>query len=516
MTARNDALVTGELILDYPPKPDGSPPGPNPAQARAHRFEVGELLYGGAAGGGKTDWLIAEALAVLLEFPGAAAALFRRTMPQLDELGGITYRLLDRLPQPQVASYNAVKHVWQFRNGSRLRLAACARDADVTKYQGAEWALVGFDQLEQFTEFQYTYLLHRLRQSGAVAAAMAAAGYTPKAIGSANPGGVGHGWVKRRWIDPFPTGGQPFRPAPTAEVPQPLTRAFIPAKLADNEANVDPGYRRQLEALTGDTRKAMLDGDWNVYAGQRFREFRTGVHVIDPERLPLPIGRGIPRAIGIDYGLDAPFCALWGAKLADDLVVVYRELYRAELTPEAQARLILDSEARGERGPSRPVPAALDPACWARNPDDLRPAPKVDAGKAGTPAPPGSIAGKYQAAGLPVRRAHNDRLAGVADVADRLRVRPDGFPRLLIYSTCTNLIRTLPELPRSQKRPEDVDTNAEDHAYDALRYLLAQLGRQAAGTATRRGAIEVEHPRAAGAGKAARLGPGVAGPPVNL
>lgn len=472
-----------EVVLDYPePATADRARGPNPAQARAHGFEVDELLYGGAAGGGKTDYLIAEVLAVLLEFPGTNAAIFRRTVPQLLELGGIAYRLLDRIPQPAVASYNANQHVWTFRNGSKLKLAHCQRDADVTKYQGAEWGIVAFDQLEQFTEFQYTYLLHRLRQSGEVARAMTAAGYRPKAISSANPGGVGHGWVKRRFIDPVPTGGRPFRPAPTDNEPTPGVRVFIPATLDDNEHNVDPGYRRQLEALPEDARRAMLLGDWNVYAGQRFREFSTAIHVIDPEQLPIPIGRGIPRALGIDYGLDAPFAALWGAKLADDLIVIYRELYSAGLTPTEQAKAILAAEAPGERRAGRPIPAALDPACWTRSPDDAAPPPKAQAGKIAAPPPRSSIAGKYVAAGVPVTKANNDRLAGVADVAARLKVRADGFPRILIYSTCTNLIRTLPELPRSTKRPEDVDTTAEDHAYDALRYLLAKLGRRGGGT----------------------------------
>lgn len=457
-------------VLDYPPVA-GRPAGPNPAQARAHATEVDELLYGGAAGGGKTDYLIAEALAVCLEFPGAQVALFRRTYPQLAELGGIQYRLLDRLPQPQVGRYNGQERVWHLRNGSRIRLAYVARDADVTKFQGAEFAMIGVDQVEQFTEFQYLYLLHRLRVSGDLAAKMDAAGYRPKAIASANPGGVGHGWVKRRWIDPFPAGGVVFRPSPTIEEPNPGTRVFIPARLEDNEHNVDATYRRRLEALPEDERRAMLLGDWNVYKGQRFTGFRTGVHVVDPEDLPLKHARGVPRAIGIDYGLDAPFCALWGAKLADDLVVIYRELYRAELTPAEQAALILAHENPGERTRGRPIPAALDPSCWARNPNH-KPTKLEQA--AGGP-PPGSIAATYLEAGVPVERARNDRLAGVAEVADRLRIRRDGWPRLIIYSTCTNLIRTLPELPRDPRRPEDVDTRAEDHAYDALRYLLGAL-----------------------------------------
>jgi hypothetical protein len=323
------------VIIDYPaPRDPNRPTGPNARQAIAHSIEVDELLYGGAAGGGKTDYLIAEVLAVLMEFPGANGALFRRTHPQLSELGGIEQRLLDRLPRA-IGSYNASKYVWTFRNGSRLRLAHCNTDKDVTKYQGAEWAIVGFDQLEQFTEFQYRYLLHRLRVSGDLAARMEAAGYVPKAISSANPGGVGHGWVKRRFIDPFPAGdGTAFRPAPDpVDDPNPGTRSFVMATVDDNP-DVDPTYAARLDRLPEDDRRAMRFGDWNVYAGQRFKDFRTGTHVIAPELITIPIGSGITRAVGVDYGLDAPFAALWGAKLADGLVVVYRELYKAGLTPE--------------------------------------------------------------------------------------------------------------------------------------------------------------------------------------
>lgn len=469
-------------IIDYPPPRTDRPAGPNTRQTVAHSIEVDELLYGGAAGGGKTDWLIAEVLAVLMEFPGSNGVIFRRTYPQLSELGGIEQRLLDRLPR-SIGTYNATDHVWHFRNGSKLRLAHCQTDRDVTKYQGAEWAVVGFDQVEQFTEFQYRYLLHRLRVSGELAKTMEAAGYVPKAIATANPGGVGHGWVKRRWIDAFPAGGVPFRPAPDpVDDPNPGTRCYVPATVDDNP-DVDPTYAARLDRLPEDDRRAMRYGDWNVYAGQRFRDFRTATHVIEPEQLPIPVGAGITRGIGVDYGLDAPFCALWGAKLADNLVVVYRELYKAGLTPAEQARRILDAEAPGERRPGRPSPVALDPSTWARNPNMPKVPPRTFGNIADRP-PPGSIAATYLDTGVPVTKARNDRLAGVAVVADKLRVRPDGFPRLLIYSNCRNLIRTLPELVRDEKRPEDVDTHGEDHAYDALRYLILLLeGMPVAGAA---------------------------------
>jgi hypothetical protein len=482
LTSMLGALVHAEtappnaVVIDYPPPRTKRPPGPNPRQALAHSIECDELLYGGAAGGGKTDWLIAEVIAVLMEFPGSNGAIFRRTFPQLSELGGIEQRLLNLIPR-WAGVYNASDHIWTFANGSKLRLCFCDTDKDVTKYQGAEWAILAFDQVEQFTEFQYRYLQHRLRVSGVSANLMEAAGYRPKVICTANPGGVGHGWVKRRWVDPFPTGFTVFRPAPSIDDEDPGTKCYVPATVDDNpEVNED--YVRQLDRLPPAERQAMRHGDWNVHSGQRFPHFRTATHVIEPEDLPIPVGAGITRGVGVDYGLDAPFCALWGALLPDNLVVVYRELYTPGLVAWQQAQAMLGAEARGERRAGRPSPVALDPACWARNPTIEVPK-DYDAANRG-PAdeglpPPGSIAAEYLAQGVPVQKANNDRLAGVAIVSDRLIVRPDGLPRLLIYSTCPNLIRTLPELIRDPKRPEDIDTNGEDHGYDALRYLLFLL-----------------------------------------
>lgn len=184
------------------------------------------------------------------------------------------------------------------------------------------------------------------------------------------------------------------------------------------------------------------------------------------------------RAVGVDYGLDAPFAALWGAKLSDGLVVVYRELYKPGLTPAEQAALIRASEAPGERTLGRRVPVHLDPSTWARSPHhvDRSPGSQTATNRDPNRPPEGSIASAYRdELGTAVVPAKNDRMASVALVADKLRVRRDGLPRLLIYSTCTDLIRTLPALPRDPKHPEDVDTKAEDHAYDALRYLLMAL-----------------------------------------
>ena len=435
---------------------------PTAVQTKAHELaDIDELLYGGAAGGGKTDFALAEAVRVALSAPAVAVLILRRTFPDLYRPNGIVFRLRNRLPT-RLARWNGETHTFTFPNGSVIELGHLARDADVLKYQGAEYVLIIFDELTQFSVYQYLYMRSRLRVAGALVGKVKA-----RSIGTTNPGGPGHGWVRQRWIDPAPP-MRVWRPPASEDEPRPGSRVFVPAKLADNP-HVDPSYEDTLRGL-GDPAlvRALLTGDWDVFAGQRFSAFRRNVHVVDPEALPIPPGMG--RAIGVDYGFDAPFVALWGARLADDLIVIYREVHAVGLTPTEQAERIIAAEGVGERNTYR-APVHIDPSTYARNPSQPR-------AQARTPhlPPPGSIAAGYAKAGLPVRRANNDRLLGVAAVADRLRVRGDGRPRLLIYSTCTYLIATLPALPRDEKNPEDVDTKADDHGYDALRYLLLGMG----------------------------------------
>lgn len=438
---------------------------PTERQAEALTVYADETLFGGAAGPGKSEWLLLEHVLLALQVPGSASALFRRTFADLSRPGGLILRLLERLPA-DVATYHRGEHRWTFRNGSIIELAHLERDADVQKYQGAEYQLIGFDELTQFTLWQYRYLLSRLRASGEVRSRLAELGLRPRAIAATNPGGPGHGWVRERFIDPAPP-GIVWAPAPTDDEPTPGTRVFVPGLLEDNP-HLDASYRRRLESLPEDERRALLLGDWDVFAGQRFREWDRSIHVVDPEDVELSWG-GTVRAVGVDYGLDAPYAALWGAKLADGLIYVYREDAGPGFTPREQARRILELEQPGERTPQRPVPVFVDPSTWARQPGQ----PNAKATK-GRP-PSGSIASDYALEGLPVHRANNDRLRGAAMIADKLRVRADGRPRLYVSSSCRYLIRSLPALVRDPKRPEDVDTRGDDHAYDALRYLILGL-----------------------------------------
>ena len=435
-------------------------------QTIAHHTFVDELLYGGAAGGGKSRFARAAAVLDCLTFPGMRAIIFRRTFPDLER--SVIEELKKEIPV-EIARYNAREHAFRFTNGSVLEMGHLQRKDDLYKYQGAEYQLVIFEEATLFLETMFDYMRSRVRAGGKVAELLKAAGRRPRMILTANPGGVGHHWVKKTFIDPAPP-YKIWRDKPTKIEPNPPTRCFIPAKASDNPS-LDDGYVNKLNAMSENLRRAYRDGDWNVLDGVRFPDFSRSIHVIKPEELPVS-HVGWPRSIGIDYGSSAPFAALWGAKLSDDLIVVYRELYKAGLTPKQQAKLIQDSEDIDERRPERPISLALDPSMWARSVQQ----PGVPKSKDPSIPPPGSIAAAYREVfGSSVKKANNDRIGGWALIDEQIRLREDGFPRLLIYNTCTELIRTLEALPRDDKNPEDVNTHAEDHLPDALRYLVQEL-----------------------------------------
>lgn len=446
---------------------------PEPRQWLAHQVVADEILYGGAAGGGKTEWLIAEALRVTLRY-GFPSLILRRTLKELKQPTGIISRMLLRIPR-SVGRYNATEHTWYFRNGGTIQLGFLANDADLQQYMGAEYAFIGWDQVEHFTEYQFDRMHHPLRvaETHPGYRNAKAEGFSPFMAASANPGGIGHVWVKGRFIDPAvpeTVFDDPYwEPNPEDPRDRPSTRVFIPAKVTDNRYLKGTPYLRTLNSLPEAERRALRDGDWDVFVGQMFK-FRRDTHVIEPEDLPIPMG-GVKKVMGVDYGMSNPFAALWVAIFPDDLFVVYRELYKTDLTAKEQAQAIKDAERFGERREGRPIPVYLDPSCWARGKDSPAPLAK------GAP-PKDSIAWDYAQAGLPIKRANNERIIGVKTLRDALQVRKDGRPRLLVYSTCVNLIRTFPALIRDTSNPEDVNTDGEDHAYDALRYAVLGARRQ--------------------------------------
>lgn len=411
-----------------------------------------------------TDGMLAELLSVVLQY-GVPGLILRRTTTAMT---AIRERLLERIP-PEVGKFSDQKGIWRFRNGGTLTLAYLENNAHIDRYVGNEFFLIAWDELTQFTEYQYKRMFHPLRISKKHPSyeLLKKAGLSPYYISGTNPGGIGHGWVKARFIDPAP----PYtlwQPRSTPEEPKPGTRIFVPSLLSDNPY-LDDEYLANLQAMDEEERRMLITGDWDVYKGQYFSEFRRNIHVVKPEDYPLTLG-GTRRLMGIDFGVSNPFAALWGALLADNQLLIYRELYQADLTASEQAKLILASEMPGERLSSRPIPTYLDPACWQREANSPAPSrPGV--------APRESAAWHYQQAGLPVRKADNRRKEGWQELKRRLRINPKtSKPGILIYDTCVNLIRTLPDLPRDKNDPEDVDTHAEDHCFIAGTLIATENG----------------------------------------
>lgn len=410
---------------------------PTPKQARFHDSIATQRLYGGAAGGGKSRALRMEAVRQCESAPGVTGLLMRRTYPELWK--SVISKLLEELPY---GSYRYVKQdrCMYFPNGSRVEFGYCERETDVTRYQGGEYDFIGIDELTHMTEYMYRYMRSRLRTSKK--------NVLPNFFASTNPGGVGHAFVKKLWIDRAGYG----------ERDKPEEYDFIPARVYDNPYN-NPEYIDELEQLPDDERRALLEGDWDVFSGQYFREWRREMHVVDP----FPIPATARRVIGIDYGYSAPSAVLWLAEIGES-VYVYRELYGPGMTYTQLANEVVKRTPENELISQIPV----DPAIFAKNPDTAF-----------------SGADRFKQAGLRVSPANNERVAGWQVVREWVHptFNPNAerdTPKLYVFSNCVNLIRTLPSMIHDKTHVEDLDTRGEDHACDALRYAAMSIAKKPA------------------------------------
>lgn len=473
-----------EIYFGYKDETTGEPREPNPKQRLAHASDADELLYGGAAGGGKSEWLIVEAIATCLESEGSEVALFRRTYEELE--ASLILRSQALVPKA-LATYQAGRKRWVFKNHSILWFRYCAREADVYKYQSAQWVMLGLDEATHFTEFQYRYLISRVRSRRR--------GVKVKVRLASNPGNVGHAWVKRRFITPdaMDAGGvlvEPYmtwRPMPPADRPSQkmMTRCFVPAKLQDNTAmaDADPDYYWRLQALPEDERKMLSEGDWDVWKGQMFGEFATDHRVQAHEFELLAQGLKVDDVIAwhripdasweppegavihfsVDYGYAAPWAVHFHAVLPGGRIVTFKEFYMTRKRDADQAMLLREYVERKwqeqkERGQEKWHIAwgVMDRSMWGSRMEQ-------GLGK--------SIAEVYLDGfaiplGVLLKPGSTDRHARVQRIKAALSTAPDGFPWWQITAACPNLLRTLPELPHDVEDPEDVDTDAEDHAYD--------------------------------------------------
>lgn len=432
-------------------------PNPGP-QTQFLSSSEQEVLYGGAAGGGKSYAMLADPLRDMNN-PKFRGLLFRRTTDELRELKSVSRELY---PQaiPGI-KWSERDSTWTTPQGGTLWMTYLDRDEDATRYQGQAYSWIGFDELTQWpTPFAWNYLRSRLR--------------TPSTSGlklyqraTTNPGGTGMQWVKKMFVDPSPPNKAFWATDPDTKevllwpssskfaaerglVGKPMfKRRFIPATLFDNPYLSEDGvYEANLLSLPEHQRKQLLEGNWDVNEGAAFPEWNRQVHVVDPYEIP----DSWRKFRACDYGYGSHSGVLWFAVNKQEQLVVYRELYTSKVTAEDLADMILEAE-RGEKIHY----GVLDSSLW-HNRGDTGP----------------SLAEKMNAKGCrwrPSDRSKGSRVAGKNELHRRLQI--DEFtqqPRLVFFSTCTNVISQLPAIPLDKKNPEDVDTNAEDHMYDALRY----------------------------------------------
>jgi hypothetical protein len=411
-----------------------------------------EVLYGGAAGGGKSYAMLADPLHGLND-PNFSGLLVRHTTEELRELIQKSQELYPKAI-PGI-KWSERKSQWTSPRGGRLWMSYLDKDMDVMRYQGQAFNWIGFDELTQWgTPYAWNYMRSRLRSSSKELGLYMR--------GTTNPGGAGHSWVKKMFIDPSPSGkafwatdiesGETITfPKGHSKEGEPLfKRRFIPASLFDNPYLSDSGdYEAMLLSLPEHQRKQLLEGNWDINEGAAFPEFDRNKHVVEAFDIP----ESWPRFRACDYGYGSFTGVLWFAVSPAEQLIVYRELYCSKVTASDLADMILDLEA----GDGKILYGVLDSSLW-HNRGDTGP----------------SLAEQMNMKGCrwrPSDRSRGSRVSGKNEIHRRLQV--DEYteaPRLVFTSNCTHTIAQIPSIPLDKRNPEDVDTNSEDHLYDALRY----------------------------------------------
>tara|TARA_R110000787_G_scaffold78891_4_gene172336 strand:- start:1090 stop:2625 length:1536 start_codon:yes stop_codon:yes gene_type:complete len=440
----SDALSVEEQEIIFRPNP-----GP---QTKFLASTEQEVLYGGAAGGGKSYSMVADPVRYFNN-PHARMLLVRRSTEELRELISVSKQLYPKAV-PGIKFMERDK-TWVAPSGATLWMSYLDRDDDVMRYQGQAFNWIGFDELTQWpSNYAWSYMRSRLRTTKA-------SGLPLYMRATSNPGGPGHQWVRRHFLDPSAPGeafwatdeyGETIQwPKGHTREGEPLfKRKFIPATLFDNPYLSEDGmYEANLLSLPEHQRRQLLEGDWDVNEGAAFPEFNRRSHVVEPYEIP----NSWTKFRAADYGYGSYTGVVWFAVVpGSEQLVVYRELYVSKVIATDLADMILDIES--EESIRYGV---LDSSLW-HNRGDTGP----------------SLAEQMIMKGCrwrPSDRSKGSRVAGKNEIHRRLQV--DEFteePRLVIFSNCTHLISQLPSIPLDKKNPEDVDTHSEDHLYDALRY----------------------------------------------
>ena len=398
-----------------------------------------EVFYGGARGGGKSYAMLVDPLRYCHRATHRAL-LIRRTMPELRDLINHSQRLFSRsFPG---AKWREQEKEWRFPSGAKIEFGYAENMTDVLRYQGQSYTWIGIDELPQYpTPDIYNFLRSSLRSvDPEIPVFMRATG---------NPGNVGSQWVREMFVNPSTPNKKFDVKISTPVGVRKISRRFIPAKLQDNPYLMQTDdYYIMLASLPETQKRQFLDGDWDAFDDSAFPEFKKQTHVVESFEIP----KGWYRFRAADWGYSSPACCLWFAIDYDNNIWIYRELYVTKNTADQFARKVLELE-HGEYINY----GVLDSSTWAKR-GDVGP----------------SIAETMIQNGCrwrPSDRSPKSRINGKLEVHKRFTLNPDTKePGLMILSNCRNLIRTLSTLPVDSNNPEDVDTKAEDHAYDALRY----------------------------------------------
>lgn len=372
--------------------------------------------YGGARGGGKSHALRTKAILMALRYPGIKLLIVRRTYPEL-----VSNHINIMVPiVKNVARYRDKDKVLTFQNGSVIKFGYCANAADALQYQGQEHDVLFIDEATHFTEDLFTKLNAVVRGVN---------DFPKRTYITCNPGGVGHTWVKERFVDV--TNDQ---------------CTFIRATVYDNKPLMekDPEYLKTLEDLPTGLREAWLEGNWDFFIGQYFSSFDPAVHVVDP--IPIPDHWRVYRVL--DYGLDM-LAVLWIAIDTYGQAWVIRELHVPDLIVSDAAKLIVENTYEDIYETIAP------PDLWART---------KDSGK--------SVSEIFSENGIIFFKADSSRVNGWMATQEWLKLN-NGEPKLRIFNTCHNLITNLPLLQRDEKNPSDAATEPHSitHITDALRYF---------------------------------------------
>lgn len=417
---------------------------PSEKQKLFLRAYTKHIAFGGARGGGKSWSVRTKSKLLAMRYAGIKILIVRRTYPELinNHINILRQELIG------IAKYNDKDKVLKFSNGSSINFQYCAKDGDLDRLQGTEYDIIFLDEATQLSEYQMKTITACLRGVN---------DFPKRVYYTCNPGGQGHQYIKRIFIDKRYDEGE-----------NPEDYTFIQSLVTDNKVLMEsqPDYIRQLEALPPKLREAWLYGSWDVYEGQFFEEFadkpdhyedRQWTHVIEP--FEIPDGWQIFRSF--DWGYNHPFSIGWYACDYDGVIYRILELYGCTKTPNEGVKWIpekvfdevhrIETEHRWLKG--KKIIGVADPAIW-----------NAETGE--------SIAEKASKRQVYFQKGDHERLAGWMQCHYRLSFDDNGYPMFYVFKNCKGFIRTIPLLMYDEHKPEDIDTDGEDHIADEWRYLL--------------------------------------------